>query len=330
MEIGPVDRSEGTWSDGASPTGLLIDADKAHARTAARVLRSVLGSVQGVESVDEVPEGARFDVVLANVDSLDNAQQALLFRRFAAERSEGRLILCSSMRRPEALAVLFGEWSVTNVLGRHEEVDGEELLVTVQKILRKDIFGIDKYFSWGVRRLRFGLSTSAARDAIRVAARELANSVGTQSRLVELYATVVDELTTNALYNAPVDGAGVERFSHLRRGADVTLGDDEGIEVVLCSDGQKLGCAVTDPFGSLGARTIVDYLGRCFRRQDDQISDRSGGAGLGIFTVYEACSQLIVNIEAGERTEMIGLIDIRGRFRDFVERPKSLNVFVTR
>ncbi len=308
-------------------SGLLVDADKQHARSVARVLRSIVPHVDTVERVEDAPARA-FDLVLLNYDALDDQERARSVQRFCAERDRGRLVLCSAVRRPEALSVLFGELGVRNMLGRHEEVDGQELLITVQKILRDEIFGIEKYFPWGASHLRFTLDNSGGRDAIREQARALAEALGTQSRMVELFCTVVDELTTNAIYNAPIDEHGAERFSHLKRGEPVSLQRGEGIEVVLSSDGRTLGCAVSDPFGSLGANTIVDYLGRCFRRGDDQISDRSGGAGLGLFTVYESCSQLVVNIDARRRTEMIGLIDIRGRFRDFAERPKSFNVFV--
>lgn len=316
---------EGLYDDAR---GVLVDADKAHARAVARVLRCLVPRLEVAERVDVAAGAGPYDIVLVNDDTLDDEQRQEVLRRFAVERDRGRLVMFSAQRRPEALAVLFGELGARNVLGRHEEVDGLELLVTARKLLGADIFGVEKYFPWGAPRLSFSVAHSAGRDAIRERARQLAESLGTQSRLVELYCTVVDELMTNALYNAPVDERGEERFAHLKRGEPVALAGGEGVDVVLCSDGRTLGCAVTDPFGSLGPHTIVDYLGRCFRRGADQISERSGGAGLGLFTIYEACSQLVVNIATGRRTEMIALIDIRGRFRDFAERPKSFNVFL--
>lgn len=315
-----------TSNERRAARALLVDADRQHARTVARVLRSVVPALEVVERAVDAPDQP-FDLVMLNYDACDDQERVGALQRFAAERDRGRFLMSSAVRDPQALAVLFGELGARNVLGRHDEVDAIELIVTVQKILGADIFGIEKYFPWGAPRARFSIDDSARRDEIREHARALAESVGTQSRMVELFCTVVDELITNAIYNAPVDERGVERFSHLRRGEPVSLASHEGIEVVLCSDGRALGCAVADPFGSLGPRTVVDYLGRCFRRGDDQISERSGGAGLGLFTVYEGCSQLVVNIAPGERTEMIGVLDIRGRFRDFAERPKSFNVF---
>jgi hypothetical protein len=39
-------------------------------------------------------------------------------------------------------------------------------------------------------------------------------------------------------------------------------------------------------------------------------------------------TQFVVNLEQGRATEIIGLIDFRGRFRDFVVRQKSFNTFL--
>ena len=63
-------------------------------------------------------------------------------------------------------------------------------------------------------------------------------------------------------------------------------------------------------------------------RGGDQIDQKDGGAGLGLYYIFESLNHLIVNVAPNRRTEMIGLMDISGTFRDFAERPKSLNVFI--
>lgn len=307
---------------------LLCDADRQHARSVLPVLRVIASRVDKVERVDEVPEGDTFDVVIINDDAFSEGERARALQRFSVERDRGRLIMCSSLRKPEALAVLFGELGLTNVLGQSQDAGPPALLVTAQKMLQGDIFGMEKYFSWGVPLRCFSLQDGSARDDVRESAREFAATIGAQSRMINSYCTVVDELTTNALYNAPVTDSGEARFAHLKRSEPVSLELAERAEITLCSDGRVLGCSVVDPFGSLDPRTVVDYLGRCFRRGDDQISTRTGGAGLGLFTVYELCSHVVINIAAGRRTEIIGLIDIASRYRDFAGRAKSFNIFM--
>ncbi|RYG65777.1 hypothetical protein EON77_18135 [bacterium] len=99
--------------------------------------------------------------------------------------------------------------------------------------------------------------------------------------------------------------------------------------MTLCCDGRRLGVAVRDPFGSLRADTVLDYLTRCFRRGPDQIDAKEGGAGLGLYFTFEALSHFVINVSPGRATEMIGLLDVSGTFKDFARRGKSFNMFVT-
>jgi hypothetical protein len=97
----------------------------------------------------------------------------------------------------------------------------------------------------------------------------------------------------------------------------------------LMSGGSRIGLAVRDPFGSLKVGTITRYLGKCFRGGDDQVDTKEGGAGLGLYWVFEALSHFVVNVQVGVSTETMGLLDVKGRYRDFVRRGKSFNVFVS-
>src|SRR5262249_2208896 len=151
---------------------------------------------------------------------------------------------------------------------------------------------------------------------------EFAGQTGIQSRLVELFCVVAEELITNALYDAPVDAARRHRFAHLPRTEAVALGKDEGISVSLCCDGRRLGIAVADPFGSLTPSKVLEYLSKCFQRGERQVDRKEGGAGLGLYYTLESLSHFIINIQPGRRTETIGLLDIRVSYKDFVTQNK--------
>ena len=85
---------------------------------------------------------------------------------------------------------------------------------------------------------------------------------------------------------------------------------------------------MADAFGSIEVPTVLRYLAKCLRRGSDQVDEKAGGAGLGLFYVFDALGHFIVNLEAGVKTEMIGILDLQARYKDFSERPKSFNVFV--
>lgn len=307
---------------------LVVDPDEGHRHAIASVLARS-GEVCAVAGVDDTaPLGDDVDLVLASYDGLGPAGSATLLQRFSSLRGRGRVLLFVGTVDRAALAALFGEHGLSNVLARTGELDVVDLEVTVEKILRGDVFGIARYFPGDAARETIVVRGSDEREALLSRARDFALGVGAQGRFAELLCNACDEMLTNALYNAPVDAAGAPRFAHLSRTQPVTLADDEAVIVTLCSDGKEMGISVSDPFGSLKAGTITQYLAKCLRRGSDLVDEKEGGAGLGLFYVFEAVSHFVVNLQAGRRTETIGILDVRGRYKDFVTRPKSFNVFV--
>lgn len=304
----------------------LLIGDKALLKDIARIARAAVPDVRIAAPGDDL-SAEPWDLVVVDYDGLDEEARAGILTRFARHQETGRLLLCMGGTQRRELATLFGKHALTHLLARSGEVDAEELLVTVQKILREDVFGIEKYFPWGAEVERISMRRASDRfEAIKAAA-SFAERKGAQPRFVELFHTAADELITNAIYNAPTDASGARCFAHRSRVEEVVLPDDKTVEAVFCADGRRLGISVTDPFGSLDAETVIAYLGKCFRKGTDQVDDKAGGAGLGLYYLFETLSQFIINLRAGERTELIGVLDIRGRYRDFSDRPKSFNVF---
>lgn len=276
-----------------------------------------------VESWPELERSRGAALVVANYDLLDGpARERLL------GGSPGRLLLYSSdVVRPE-FSEVFGRWRVANIVAMPPELDPTELTVTIRKLVGGSIFGIDQYFSRASAAVSFTIERSDRRgDALERIA-EFARLAGARGRLAALFVTVADELLTNALYNAPVDGAGNPRHAHLSRTEEIALGEGESIAVELRADGVRAGISVGDPFGALSAERILEHLSKCFRRGHDQVDDKAGGAGLGFYQAFEAVSHLAFNLAPGIRTEAVGIVNVRGSYREFAARGKSFNIFV--
>ncbi|MCA9580586.1 MAG: hypothetical protein KC416_02250 [Myxococcales bacterium] len=302
----------------------LLDANRLDANGICRVLRSAVKHVDQVQTLAEI--AGETDLVVADYESFKAAAGGNLTE--AVRRLPARLLTYSNNYIREDLAALFAMRGLTNLLAKAPGVDGAELLVTTQKILQDDIFGIDKYFPWGTPTKRIVVRRSSERQAALDEAAEFASTVKVASRLLDVFLTVTDELLTNAIFNAPVDETGKARYSHLHRTAEVELTEEEAVVLDLATDGRRLGIGVADQFGSLQADKVLDYLAKCFRKGEDQVDVKEGGAGLGLYYAFEALSQFTVNIEPGKRTEVIGLIDVSGSYRDYVARAKSFNIFV--
>jgi hypothetical protein len=251
-----------------------------------------------------------------------------LFESIDRDDAPRLLLISSTVRNYELLLFELEKHKLTNLLALDRAVSPTELIVTTQKILRHDIFGLDKYFGWGVEptsiRIRSSHDLSAAIDA----ATKFASDLKVHPRLIENTATIVDELITNALYNAPVDASGAPRFAHLPRTTPVELAPTEEVLLTFCCDGRSLGLAVTDSFGSMTEERSLEYLVKCLRREDNNPGIEKGGAGLGLYMAFDSVNHLVLNICQGTKTEVIGLIDIRGSYRDFVNRGKSFNIFL--
>jgi hypothetical protein len=308
----------------------LVDGDAKHARRICQILRPVVAELT---TADHFADDSGLDggtaLLMANYDAMDVAERERVLGTFAEGRTTARLLLLSDGRCKTDYPTLFSSRAMTNLLASSHDVDGQELIVTVQKILRGNIFGIEKYFVWGIEPLVLTLRSSMQKAEALHAAEGYIARVGVGSRLARGFYTVVDEFVTNAIYNAPTDERGAHRFTHLPRTTTVTLAEAEQVTLMFCFDGSRLGASISDPFGSVSPDRIMDYIAKCFRGGADQVDDKEGGAGLGLYYIFDALSSFVINIQAGVRTEMIGLIDVTTSFKDFSSKGKSFNIFVS-
>lgn len=316
------------FAAGVSGRALIVEKDSRTAREIARVLRAVVGPTDVRDTYSAIERHGDWNVAVVNYDQLSQLERERIFTRFGALNAHGALLLFSGQTNKEELVSLFGRHHAMKLLGKNSATPAEDLLVTVQKTVRNDIFGIDKYLGWGAVAKEIAIKSSVDKDLVLSAVEELGATINLGDRKASLLMTVAEELITNALYDAPVDERQRARHASLPRNERVDLAPNEEVRVTLASDGRRVGISVEDPFGSLKAETVVEYLAKCFRRGADQIDRKQGGAGLGLFYAFNSLSHFVVNIDPKKRTEFIGLIDVHGSYRDFEQRAKSFNLFV--
>ena len=308
---------------------VLVEADRRLARGLERVIGPSVARVEiCVDAMQAVAMLAGAELVVVNHHALTAPGGAELLEALSSLRARGRVLVYSDRPERDRLAELLGVHGLMNLLAHNETVDPEELLVTLQKILSAEIFGLEKYFPWGTPVRGASMRASSQRREVFETTRRFLQGIGLRNRLVEQMVTVTDELVTNALYNAPLDADGRRLYASLSRTQPVVLPEGDRVEVRWMSDGRRLGIGVRDPYGSLTASTVLDYLAKCFRKGSDQVDTKDGGAGLGLYYVFESTSQLVVNVEPGVCTEMIALLDIQVSYREFASRCKSINIFV--
>lgn len=295
----------------------------------ARLLGGSIGDVAVSDSMSGIGDWSRHAMVVVHYDALTPAEQTELMASQRSLAHPPTLLLLSEHEAERDLAKLFGARILTNMLVINETgFEIADLLVTVQKIRRGEIFGLEKYFAWGMEPRSICVRSSVEKACVLDAIAEYLAGLKVPPRLSGTIRAVADEFVANAIYNAPVDRAGVPRFATRSRTVPVFLEPEEVVEVRFCCDGRRFGISTTDPFGSLAPTRMLDSLAKAYRRGEDQISEASGGAGLGFYQILVSLSHFVVNIEPGVRTEMIGLVDVRGAYRTFATAGKSFNVFM--
>ena len=241
---------------------------------------------------------------------------------------KNHILLLSSWHKREERSRLLTLPFVSHVVAYHDHFSPEELIITVGKILRNDLFGLDKYLSYGATPVTYEVTSSHQKGPILRTFSEYATMLGINRRIISSATGVADEFLMNAIYDAPIHPDGMRPYARLPRTESVDLKEGESCFFSFAGDGRHLLLSMRDRFGSLTPDRIRSCLVRCFSMGADQIEQKQGGAGMGLYFIMESLNKMIVNISPGRGTEFIGIIDISGTYRDYVEQHKSFHIFV--
>lgn len=302
------------------------DGNRSIERVALRALISTGSEVELIEKApDDLSHIQTFDLVIVSYDNTSD-QLPISIKNLLNDPKCPPTVVVSEKREKSHLIDLFSHARLRNLIARNEQILEEEMIITVEKLLRKDIFGMKKYFTWGVDFEEHQVTKSSQKQELVATLAQYVETLKCDSRFVHVAEVIADEMIMNALYDAPVGKDGKPLFAHLPRTQKVEI-EKPALFQFGC-DGRYLGISCVDPFGALKAQTVVQYLRKCFAQDEYQIDQKKGGAGVGFYMIFQSISQLVINIEEGKKTEIIGLIDIRTKYKDAKSKSKSLNIFL--
>lgn len=314
-------------------TVLLYTADSAGARRVTTCLRAAGTDVV----VSDAVLTAR-NLIAARAVDLVLFDYALAWDLGAlawASADQVPIVVLSSDDAPEVHVDVICDHHIPHLLARSGEegvLTGalREIVITTEKILRGDIFGADKYLpQFGVDLSTYEIQSAADRDELIDCVQDYLGWLGAGREVRTAMSTVVDELVTNAVYNAPRDEHGRPRYASTDRRDKIVLDPWERAQVRFGSDGTHFVFSISDWFGALGPERIRSGLRRC-TSSGEQFERKAGGAGLGLYTVLQSVGQLVINVEPGKRTEVIVIVDISNRMRGIRQGGHSLHLFTQR
>jgi hypothetical protein len=313
---------------------LFYDPDPRACRVAERALNATGSNVEvasGEDALHTAIEADGYDLMMVNFDPplRANDRWEALFDRAGEKWPRTKLVLHATSSTEDYLPLMMSRRYLRNLIAKNDDpLEPDELIITAEKLLRNDLFGLQKYLLWGVEPYCVMIRDSSDKPRYIREVASYAASLGCNERTVEMVETVVDELVTNAIFNAPRNPDGTAKYAKLSRRERVVLDEAEAAELQFACDGEYIAIAQIDPFGALTQDTVVSYLNRCLVKGPQQFSDATGGAGIGLYRVFQSLSKFVVNIDPGHKTEVISLIDLRMSMRRFRQAAKSFHIFV--
>jgi hypothetical protein len=285
-----------------------------------------------IEVIDEIKALAPA-ITIVDCDAYDPEHTLATVRALDGLSS---VVLLSSSADKSQLLHLIQQHDIGNLVAKHGAIravypmlDERELLVTCEKVLKRNIFGIEKYVgSWGVVLHSMKLTRLADKAAVLGEFEQYLVGLDVPETIVQGIITVAEELILNAVIHAPRNPDGSPKYEHIGPRHDLVLEPSEEVTINYGCDGQRLMLSVADNFGRLEKSTLRSYLTRAFEGVQLQTEDKASGAGLGLSMSLRSIHQLIFNIQDQRRTEVIAgwylRVNSAGEFRQV---GKSLNVF---
>jgi hypothetical protein len=311
---------------------LFYDPDPRARRVAERALAATGSIVVSADDTDDLMrkvDGDRWDLMMINYDPPLRDDPRWAARFDALEQPGSKLVLHSTAPTEDYLPLMASRRFLRNIIAKNDDpLEPDELIITAEKLLRGDLFGLQKYLLWGVEPYCVTIRDSREKQDYIHQVSSYAATLGCNERVIELVETIVDEVVTNAIYNAPRTETGEPKYAKQSRREAVVLEPHEQGELQFACDGDYIAVAQIDPFGSLTQDTVVSYLNRCLVRGPDQFSDATGGAGIGLYRVFQSLSKFILNIDPGRKTEVISLIDLRLSMKRFRQAAKSFHIYI--
>jgi hypothetical protein len=138
---------------------------------------------------------------------------------------------------------------------------------------------------------------------------------------------LADELMMNAMYDAPVDETGKEKYAHNRNKA-IDLDPRERPTFGLGCDGSRIIVSIADPFGRLPKGAVFGGIHRGLTT--GKMDTRGGGAGLGMLLIHHAAKVLFFDVVPGRRTQVTAIVELDVPPQEFRKMPGSVHFFVHR
>jgi CheY-like chemotaxis protein len=268
-------------------------------------------TAEHAEAALKMLERERFDLVISDIN-MPGMSGPQLLKEIRAKYQGVKTALITAYNIDDYVRIA-KENSITNIIPKTVPFNFNELDSIVDSLLTGNIFGLQRYLKEDCRVIGEYCvrSSKEARDIREHIIEVFLEKFGTAGDMK----LILDEIITNAIYHAPVDMEGSEKYHEF---AEVTLQPEEYVYVTSGYDSEKYGVSVLDLQGRLKKETVLYKI-------DRQITGEGllDDSGRGIHMSRLFADRMVINIDPNKKTEVILMNYFSHKYRGY--KPLYIN-----
>jgi DNA-binding NarL/FixJ family response regulator len=257
--------------------------------------RYAVFTAQNAEEAFQVLKDEPIDLIISDIN-MPGMKGYDLLRTVKAQYPNVKTALITAYNTDDYVRMA-KENGISNIISKSTPFNFDEFNSVVHSLVTENIFGLKNYLLPDHTILdEYVLRSSADIGPTEEKILRAISKIHDAEPFVHI---LLEELITNAVYHAPVDKFGREKYE---KHSNVELQENEVVRLTLGADSEKYGVSVMDTSGKLTKEQVLFRIDRHVHAEG--VLDESG-RGLHMSRMY--ADRLVVNIKKDQATEVIFL-----------------------
>lgn len=200
------------------------------------------------------------------------------------------------------------------------------LRITLQKIIKKDVFGINKYLLPNTHTYKFIVDKSISREKNNLQVEEIGRFFQLGIYKSKLLAGIAEEFQMNAIIDAPLAAMSDEASPYHENQSHQAA---PKASLKMGCDGEIFAISITDYYGAFKKDVFFKYIEKIYKKYlgNEIIDKKHSGAGLGLLKILFSANAIICNVSANKKTEIIALMFLNGQIKGLEKVNRTVQYF---
>lgn len=280
---------------------------------ASGLIESIMSDFNEFKKEDPLQDDITLVCVTFNEERIiiDNLEQ---FKKMTDLTKDSLLI--SKLSNEENIKNLLSHCKVNHLIG-HNTLDLNREIKLVQILESKSNFNLNDYINESYKKNTWKLvSNKRITEVVKDAEVQFASEFSAAVNL-DVLRLVSEELLSNSFYHSGGDGV------QYARGQEIILTPDKEVEYMFAANDEYVVVSVKGPSGFSSREKVIASIKRGYAEKTPLVGDN--GAGLGLYMIYENCSQFWVINGQTDSGQIICVFEKFNRYKQARERITSFH-----